>query len=298
MFIKEIFSRKKKKIIEILHKKAFIEKMYEKSYVRGLVANSNRIHVLDNNSLFFNIKKSTRFKSNLIVEESRSYSYDEGVKIYDSQKKPSPKIEYKGYSSYSTTFLYKNRKNHFLRFQLPLCTLNKSRNFLNSFIKGFTRINKTKLIEGETSLIILSSNKGGFLCYSSGFQGFLPKSQFKFVITEWMQHFTDFQKKVELQFLKSFIQLQKFDFIVSLPSRFSFVLKSMFNNVTLRRKRFILSRKKRSYRCTTMAINMIFYSTKNTSTCEELFKDVVESSSKSSKSLKKTQKSKIKNHSF
>ena len=278
MFIKEIFSKKKNINIEMLNKKAFVEKMCEKSYIRGLLANSDRVHILDNNSSFSNIKKKTRFKPNLNIEKYRSYSYDQGVKVYDSQKKSNAKIEYKGYSSYSTIFLYKNRKNHFLRFQLPLCTINKSKKFLNSFLRSFTRISRTKTIKGETSLILLSSNKGGFICYSSGFQGFLPKNQFKLILAEWVKHFVCFREDIGLKFLRSFIQLQKFQFMISSPSRFPFVLKSVFNAINLRRKRFLLSRKKRSYRCTTIAINMIFYSTINTDDDKKTCKDSAKSS--------------------
>lgn len=286
MLIKEIFSKEKNIRIEMLYKKAFVEKMYEKSYIRGLLANSNRIHILDNNSSFFNIKKNTRFRPNLKIEMSRGYSYNKGIKIYDSQKKPKIKVEHKGYSSYSTTFLYKNRKNHFLRFQLPLATINKSKNFLTLFLKNFTRIGKTKKIEGESSLILLRSNKGGFICYSSGFQGFLPKNQFKLILTEWIKQFVCFRKDIELQFLRNFIQLQKFQFMISSPSRFSFALKKIFNTVNLRRKRFLLSRKKRSYRSTTTAISMIFCSIKNISNYKKACKVSTDSSFiKTSKSL-------------
>ena len=281
MFIKEIFSKKKNVTIEMLHKKAFVEKMYEKSYIRGLLANSDRVHILDNNSLFSNTKKKTQFKPNLKINGSRSYSYShkKKIKIYHYRKKPKVRREYKGCSSYSTTFLYKNRKNNFLRFQLPLCTVSKSKNFLDLFLKGFTKISKTKTVKGESSLILLASNKGGFICYSSGFRGFLPRRQFKLILAEWIKQFTCVRENVELQFLRNFIKLQKLQFTISSPSRFSFVLKSVINTMKLRRKRFLLSRKKRSYRCTTIAMNIVFYSTKNTSSSKKVGKNLVESSS-------------------
>ena len=58
MFIKEIFSKDKKNLIESLQKKTFVGLKYEKSYIRNVVSNSNQIRILDNNVSLFHKRKN------------------------------------------------------------------------------------------------------------------------------------------------------------------------------------------------------------------------------------------------
>ena len=57
MFIKEVFSKEKKNLIETLQKKTFVGVKYEKSYIRGVTSNLTQIRILDNNSLLFHKRK-------------------------------------------------------------------------------------------------------------------------------------------------------------------------------------------------------------------------------------------------
>ena len=266
MFVKEIFSLEKKKLTEIVNLKRFNNTRYEKSYVRGTLSNSDRICLLDNSSLVFNKKKDKHPKSSPAQLESREHVSFQGIKIYDLKQNKKIVSEDKGSSIYTTTFLYKNRKNNFLRFNLPSCTLNISKhtNIVSSYIENMEALVDTAKVEfDETTLIFLFASKGGFICLSSGFIGFMPKLQFKMVVLEWAENFTNFFNRSNMSDLKNFLKLQKYQVSVSPPPRFCFFLEKMSTTIVLKRNRFLLSRKKRSYVTKNFSPSFIFYSVEN-----------------------------------
>lgn len=264
MFVKEIFSLEKKKLTEIIKLKRFNNAMYEKSYVRGTLSNSARTYLLDNNSLMFNIKRNKHLKKKHVHQASHGQVSFQEVKAYNSKSNREIVSKNKGFSIYTTTFLYKNRKNNFLRFNLASCTLNISKhaNIVHFFIEGIERIFETKKME-ETTLIFLFASKGGFICLSSGFLGFMPKSQFRMIVLEWAKNFVNFLHRSNVSDLKNFLKLQKCQMSVSPPPRFCFLLEKMSTTIVLKRNRFLLSRKKRSYVVRNSNPSFIFYSREN-----------------------------------
>ena len=260
MFVKEIFSLEKKKLTEIIKLKRFNNAVYEKSYVRGTLSNFDRMYLLDNNSLIFNIKRNKHLKKKHVQQESHG-QVAFGVKTYDSKSNRKIGFKHKGSSIYTTTFLYKNRKNNFLRFNLPSCTLsiNKHVNIIDSYIEGIEKIIETKKVE-ETTLIFLFASKGGFVCLSSGFLGFMPKSEFRIVVLEWAKNFVNFLHRSNVSDLTNFLKLQKCQLSISPPPRFRFLLERMSTTIVLKRNRFLLSRKKRSNVVKNSNPLFIFYS--------------------------------------
>ena len=260
MFIKEVFSKEKKNLIETLQKKTFAGVKYEKSYIRGIVSNLTQVRILDNNSSLFH-KRKKRISSR--IKPARKFRKSVYSIRIAALKKINKKKEFKGNSLYTTAFLYKNRKNHFLRFQLPLYTIAKSKKVLDTFVQGVERLSKTPTIKGGCSLIFLSVGKGGYICYSSGFRGFLPRKHSKSIIRDWLTHLSDTDVTSSFVALRYFMKSQKSNFFTSPPSRYPFVLKSLLDIVSLKKKRFLLSRKKRLRFRTKVKLDMVFYSTQS-----------------------------------
>jgi hypothetical protein len=260
MFVKEIFSLEKKKLTEIIKLKRFNNAVYEKSYVRGTLSNFDRMYLLDNNSLILNIKKNRYLKKKHVKQKVHKQVAFE-VKTYDSKLNKKIGSKDKGSSVYTTTFLYKNRKNNFLRFNLPSCTLSISKhvNIISSYIEGIEKIFETKKVE-ETTLIFLFASKGGFMCLSSSFLGFMPKAEFRIVVLRWAKNFVNFLHRSNVSGLTNFLKLQKCQSSISPPPRFCFLLERMSITIVLKRNRFLLSRKKRSYVVKNSNPFFIFYS--------------------------------------
>lgn len=260
MFIKEVFSKEKKNLIETLQKKTFVGVKYEKSYIRGVTSNLTQIRILDNNSLLFHKRKKKISSKTKPARKSRKPVYSTRIAVL---KKINRKKEFKGNFLYTTAFLYQNRKNHFLRFQLPLYTITKSKKFLDTFVQGVERLSRTTTIKGGCSLIFLSISKGGYTCYSSGFRGFLPRKHSKSIFKDWKTHLRNTDTTSSFVVLRYFMKSQKSNFFTSPPLRYPFVLKSLIDVVTLKKKRFLLSRKKRLRLPTKVKLKMVFYSTQS-----------------------------------
>ena len=109
MFIKEVFSKEKKNLIETLQKKTFVGVKYEKSYIRGVTSNLTQIRILDNNSLLFHKRKKKISSKTKPARKSRKPVYSTRIAVL---KKINRKKEFKGNFLYTTAFLYQNRKNH------------------------------------------------------------------------------------------------------------------------------------------------------------------------------------------
>lgn len=264
MFAKEIFSLEKKILVEIIKQKVFNNSMYEKSYIRGSLSKKERTVLLDNNSLISNVKKNRRLKKNNVLEVEDGDTPLPSVEIDNLEINKKVNLKQKGFSMHTTISLYRNRKNTVLRFNLPSynTSINSNPSILDSFITNFQRIRDTRRIQ-ETSLMFLIACKGGFHCFSSGFIGFMPKTQLKEIISDWKKDFEISSCYLNINYLKQHVRFEKFQVAVSPPLQFCFFLEKMHVAVYLKRNRFILSRKKKASKIKSSIISFIFYSIEN-----------------------------------
>lgn len=285
MFLKEILSKEKHVLNEIVDKKTCNSKLYEKSYVRNILVDSNCLHRVDNNKQFFVEKKRrkrrkyytarelktfiktarerkrkseqlTRRKSRRKQKKTKKSSYS--IKLVQSMRKRERfrKRGHIGYSSYTTVHIYKSRKSNFIRFEVARFKVCRPNQFVDLFLKGIRTLITGRVKERENSLMLLAAEKGGFKCYSSGFRGFLPESQFYKMIE---LGFTKKYKENPFVF-KTFLEYQRFRWFVSSPPRFRFVIKTFIKVFRFRRNNFVLSRKKSFRNSTRLLPKILFHS--------------------------------------
>lgn len=288
MFLKEIISREKHILSEIVDKKVCNSKLYEKSYVRNILLDSNCLYRVENNKQFFVEKKKQkrnksydrykkRKKTFVKTERQRRRrseqltrrkfrrkwkrcieSKNRHIQSTLKSRKLLKKWKYKGRSSYTTIRIYKSRKNHFIRFELARFKICRSNQFINLFLKGIRTLITGKIKEKENSLILLSSIKGGFNCYSSGFRGFLPQKQ----LSRMFQiAFKRCKSSKDPFIIKAFIKNQKRRWFLSSPPRFRFIIKTFTKIFRFRRNNFVLSRKKKFYNSTKLLPKILFHAT-------------------------------------
>jgi hypothetical protein len=271
MFLKEILSRGKHVLNEIVDKKVCNSKLYEKSYIRNLLIDSNCLHRVDNNKQFFIQKKKRKKrrhypllwllmsgKKPTIRQRSRRdqqlarrktprnyLQYGRTVKysrILNRDPKKFKMQGYKGYFSYTTVHIYKSRKSDFIRFELARFKVSRPNGFVDLFLKGIRTLITGRIKERENSLMLLCIKRGGFKCYSSGFKGFLTEIQFYKMLRIGLKRY-----KSNPFVFKSIIEYQKFRWFVSSPPRFRFVIQTFIPTFEFRRNKFVLSRKKDSH---------------------------------------------------
>jgi len=158
MILKKIFSNFNFETDHYLDKKVLSKTIYGKFLVRSPLLESTPLYVLDNGNNFFNIS---------------SFRLKKFVKL--------PQDDLTGSSLFAKEFEYKNK-------------LNKSLVIKNFIVKNDSAI-KTSLINSFyttlqlsrkhylSSLLILNPIKGGFICYSSGVTGFMPRSHATFALS-------------------------------------------------------------------------------------------------------------------
>lgn len=175
------------------------------------------------------------------------------------------RLGYKGSSSYTTTFLYQNRRIHLMRFKQPICNLVRSTNFVDLFLKGLKHLLTGRIKRNESTLIVLEAKRGGFSCYSSGFRAFISKCNFRRVVRAWARGIKRHIKKSgNLVILKQFIKSQRFQWSISPPPRFKFFIKTLVQYHRFRKNKSRLSRKKKTEMLTKMLPKFIFISKKYT----------------------------------
>lgn len=159
MTLKNFYSNFNLKIENSLDKKILTKTIYGKFLVRNCLFESNPLYVLDNNNSFFNISS---FKLNKFVKSSAD--------------------DLSGNSLLAKEFEYKNKLNKSLtinNFLVKNTSVTKS-SLINSFYSTLQVTRKRYL----SSLLILNPIKGGFICYSSGVTGFLPRSHATFAFSK------------------------------------------------------------------------------------------------------------------
>lgn len=251
MFTKEILSKRKVVLFDILQKKALNRVLYEKAYTRTRNSNSDLVQVIDNNSFFFYKRKiCTRKKDDIL--DSTDFDND-SVGTIDG-------FNLKGDSVYSTIFLYKNRKNNLLRFELSLNRFSNIMEIANNYINSLRKlITKTdSKIKQESTLILLSAKTGGFMCYSSGFQGFLSSSQFFLMLVQFVNKLKAKLKYNVIPSSQLILQSQQIYLMTVSSPRFVFDIKVISPYCTLARRNYKISRRFSTDIITTITPQILF----------------------------------------
>lgn len=288
MFLKEILSREKHVLNEIVDKKVCNSKLYEKSYVRNVLLDSDRLHRVENNKQFFIEKKRRkrrkyyvthklktvvlkatrrRRKKEQLIRRKLRRKIEKSKKILHSleiidkiqSREQFKKRGHKGNSSYTTIHIYKSRKSNFIRFEIAQFRICRPNQFIDLFLKGIRTLITGRIKERENSLMLLNAEKGGFSCYSSGFRGFLPETQFHKMIKIG---FKRYKSSKSLLAFKSLVEYQRFRWFVSSPPRLRFIIRTFTKVFRFRRNNFVLSRKKKSHSSTRLLPRILFHSTK------------------------------------
>jgi hypothetical protein len=192
------------KFNEIIKKKIFNKEHYQKVFSRGLIKLDNPISVLDNSSLFLNTSSSSS----------------------------------SGFSISVNTYKFQNLMNSFIKFNsFILLKRHNENSFLKEFYEGISSFNK--VLKNKSTLFILKPIKGGFLAYSSGFCGFVPRSHsLCFFLSTFFFFFKNFDIKKVLLSL-SFFNKKSLNFKKEL-----LICRLLF---TLGKITFIPSYKKRNF---------------------------------------------------
>ena len=142
MILKQIFRYKQIIFRDILDKKVSNHKLYEKSYLRKRYESSKMNHILDNSKTFFPLIKMKKKLSKAMPEEEQVDQVDkDSVKASNVNSfkanayriKPKVKVDdfvenVTGSSIYSTSYIYRSRRNASLRFRIPMTKTHKIKN--------------------------------------------------------------------------------------------------------------------------------------------------------------------------
>ena len=150
MLLKKIYATKEKNWDTFQDKKLLSKNLYNKFLVRSSLLENKNFNIVDGDSSFFNFP-SSKLKKSLFFNNN--------------------KLE--GSSFVGENIIYTNKLNNSLKFKSFSGNI-KTKNF--SYINSFRNLIKSKKTKTENSLLILKPVKGGFICYSSGVVGFLPRS--------------------------------------------------------------------------------------------------------------------------
>jgi hypothetical protein len=157
-------------------------------YVRSLRIDNKKIYILDNSYLQFN--------SNVL--EINKFIFFKKIKLGSSLK--------------VDIYDYKNGLNNSINFKSYILS---SQNSLTSYTNNF--LNSLKIINRNLNdfkfLFLIHPNKGGFICYSYGFLGFIPKKHCNFFLSNFFVGFkTYIKEKKLLVFYLTFLNRFKKDF--------------------------------------------------------------------------------------
>ena len=203
MITKNFFSKNQSFLGEVVVKKILNKNLYEKSYIRGSLMDSKTIQLVDNNATFYNL-----------IPQSVSKFFNKNVS--------------EGSSLNAETFFYKNRLNSSLKFRSFMLNSIKYENFIDSFYKSLKTF-EVGIKSSYPSLLVLKPVKGGFVCYSSGICGFLPRSHGVYFITKTlMSILEDKQVSNRLSNLRYLLEDSK-----SLKTSFLMRLEFFLGKVTL-----------------------------------------------------------------
>lgn len=238
MVLKKIFSKFNSEIDNYLNKKVLSKTIYGKFLVRSPLLESTPLYVLDNDNTFFNVS---------------SFRLKKFVKL--SQE------DLTGGSLLAKEFEYKNKLNKSLvikNFIVKNDCATKT-TLINSFYSTLQLSRKHYL----SSLLILNPIKGGFICYSSGVIGFMPRSHATFAFSHALTAFAKSSLKEEsinsLSFLIDYKNKIKDFLVVRVANWWGKI--TLFPKIKRNRFSILSRRKKRSF---SNNLNFVFL-TKKTS---------------------------------
>lgn len=254
MLLKEIFSKKIRSLEENIQNKVLNASNYEKSYLRGDTPfDQNAVQVVDNHSAISNLLKNKIKPLKYFKGKKSSYRAEKT----DSNKKTDKNLE--GQSINTQNFIYKSRKYEDFKFRVSILKPSLFKNHINELYQSISSLNYS-IDKNCTSLLVLTPKRGGFICYASGVLGFLPKKHGNLLFRKTLLILLQ-DKRVEkhllnVLFLTCSQKLNKNSFVMRLRCflgkfRFSFRKK---------RKKFSLSRKKRSKKNSYRRYTMLFLS--------------------------------------
>lgn len=222
MILKKIYSNTSLNAKHYLDKKVLAKSIYGKFFVRSPLLESNPLYLIDDGSNFFNVSS---FRLKKFVKSSQE--------------------DLSGSSLFAKEFEYKNKLNKSLEIKSFLVKNNSTKkiSLLNSFFSILQLTKKNHL----NSLLVINPTKGGFICYSNGVTGFMPRSHATFIFNKTFGRFKQFSSREgylgNLNFLLDTLNKKK-DFLVFRLSNWSGkvtlfprIKKNKFSNLSRRKKR-------------------------------------------------------------
>lgn len=161
---------------------------FGKFYIRSLRIDNRKIYILDNNYLQFNsnVLEINKFIFSHKVKLGKSLKVD----IYDYKNVLNNAINFKSYILSSQIFL---------------------NNYTNNLLNSLKIINRN--LNSFKFLFLIHPNKGGFICYSYGFLGFIPKRHCNFFLLKFLLELKTYVKnKNFLVFYLTFLNKFKKNF--------------------------------------------------------------------------------------
>jgi hypothetical protein len=157
-------------------------------YIRSLRIDNKKIYILDNNYLQFNSSVLEINKFLFLKKGKLGSSLKVG--IYDYKNNLNTAITFKSYILSSQFFL---------------------NNYTNDFLNSLKLINRK--LNDFKFLFLTHPTKGGFICYSYGFLGFIPKSHCNFFLLNFFMKLKTYVKnKNFFVFYFNFLNKFKKDF--------------------------------------------------------------------------------------
>jgi hypothetical protein len=223
--------------INIIDNKILNKEYFGKFYIRSLRIDNKKIYILDNSYLQLNSNISEVNK--FIFTKSSKLGSSFKVDIYD----------------------YKNQLNNAISFKSYILSQQK---VLNTYTQNF--LNSLKIINKNLNnfkfLFLTHPNKGGFICYSYGFLGFIPKNHCNYFLLTFLSQFKKYIKNKNflvfyLNFLNQF--KKEFSFFNVYTKYFILNLKSFYGiNKFLKKTKVNKFKTKKKYTNTKFKLNFIF----------------------------------------
>lgn len=116
-----------------------------------------------------------------------------------------------GFSFYAKKFIFAHKLNKNLQFSSFLCYTRSKKEYVSRFLKSLNRFVLKPISKRYLFLTIIKPVKGGFIGFCNNFFGFVPRSQFNFMVKAFSKRKTKSSKmKVSLFTLNYFKEWKRF----------------------------------------------------------------------------------------